>query len=103
MGHTAALYKPAKNKLLCKYSGMRGKIELHFGNLDQFKPVPSGQAKDAEKLTDLLDMVVVNLLEGGHTEELVSELLYIKVQKKLSEFMLSNYKMWVFEKRAFKL
>ena len=70
---------------------MRRQIAINLEQLDPFRPIRSGNVRDAEKLTDLLDNIVINLTEVGG-EELGNECLYIKVQKKMTESMLADYR-----------
>ena len=70
---------------------MRRQIAINLEELDPFRPIRSGNVRDVEKLTDLLDNIVINLTEVGG-EELGNECLYIKVQKKMTESMLADYR-----------
>ena len=70
---------------------MRRQIAINLEQLDPFRPIRSGNVRDVEKLTDLLDNIVINLTEVGG-EELGNECLYIKVQKKMTESMLADYR-----------
>ena len=63
--------------------------------LDDFKPIRDGHVKALEKFSDLLDVAVVNLQKAQMSNELVIGALYIKLQKKLSENLLTNYHRWV--------
>ena len=82
LGHSAAAYEAAKSRLERKYGGMRRRIVLNLEELDQFRPIRIGVAKDVEKLADYLDVLVLNLQEAGRLEELGNSLLYIKAQKR---------------------
>ena len=66
-------------------------------DLDNFKQVRTGNAKDLEKFADLLDIAIINLQEAGQDHELGNGSLYTKLQRKLSESMLPRYHRWVFE------
>ena len=70
---------------------MRRQIAINLEELDPFRPIRSGNVRGVEKLTDLLDNIVINLTEVGG-EELGNECLYIKVQKKMTESMLADYR-----------
>ena len=58
-----------------------------------------GCSKDIEKFADLLGVLVVNLQESGRHDELGNVSLYIKLLKKLSETLLTQYNRWIFEDR----
>ena len=96
-GHTAAAYEAAKDRLERKYGGQRRRVNLYLDELDHFRPVRPGSAKDLDGFADLLDMLVVNLRESKRLEELGNGSLYLKAQKKLSETMLANYHRWIYE------
>ena len=65
--------------------------------LDQFRPIRIGNAKDLDRLADLLNVIAINLRESRRHEEHGHGSLYIKIQKKMTELMLANYNRWVFE------
>ena len=79
-----------------KYRGQRRQVNLYIEELDNFRPIRPGNARDVEKFADLLDVLVINLKEAGRGEELGNGSLYIKVQKKLTGVILDNYNCWVF-------
>ena len=81
------------------FLGQRRQINLHLEELDQFRPIRPGNAKDLDRLADLLDVIVINLKEAGRKEELGNGSLYMKVQKKMTSTMLANYNRWVFEQK----
>ena len=49
------------------------------------------------KSADLLDIAVINLKEAGRSAELGDGSLYLKLQKKMTESMLTRYHRWVYE------
>ena len=65
--------------------------------LDNFKSIRAGNSIDLERFTDILDFAVVNLKEAGLYEELGNGSLYIELQKKIPEAMLTRYLRWIFE------
>ena len=78
MGHSSTAYQAAKERLERKYGGVRQQIAINLEELDQFRPIRSGNVSDVEKQIDLLDITVINLTEAGREEELRKECLYIK-------------------------
>ena len=66
-------------------------------DLENFKQVRPGNARDLEQLADILVIVIINLKEAGHTHKFGDVSLYNKLQQKLSEFLLARYHRWVFE------
>ena len=84
LGHSATAYEAAKER-----------IAVYLEDLKKFKQVRTGNAKDLEKLADLLDIGIINLRGADH--ELGDGSLYNKLQRTLSESMLARYPRWVFE------
>lgn len=101
LGHSAAAYKSAKSRLERKYGGYRRRIALYTEELEQFKPIRHGNAKDVEKFSDLLDVAVLNLEACRRYEELGTGSLYVKLQRKMTEAMLTNYHRWIYENDKF--
>ena len=95
LGHSAAAYETAKERLERKFGGKRRQIALHLEELENFKPLRPGNARDLERLTDLLDVTVVNLKEAGRHHELGSGSLYLSLCKKLTEATLAHYHRWI--------
>jgi len=87
LGHSAASYEAAKQRLDRKYGGVRRQIAGQMEQIDDFKYVRYGNAKDIEKFADLLDITVINVKESGRYEELGYGSLYLKLVKKMSEGM----------------
>lgn len=61
LGHSAASYEAAKQRLERKYGGVRRHIAIHMEEIDSFKPVRNCNAQDLERFPDLLDLTVINL------------------------------------------
>ena len=70
LGHSPTAYQPAKERLERKYGGVRSQIAINLEELDQFRPICSGNVRDVEKLTGLSGITVLNLTEEGREEEL---------------------------------
>ena len=97
LGHSAMAYEAAKSRLERKFGGQRRQINLHLEELDEFRPIRLRNAKDLDRLADLLNVIVINLKEAGRKEELGNGSLHMKVHKKMTSTMLANYNRWVFE------
>ncbi|CAG2211581.1 unnamed protein product [Mytilus edulis] len=61
LGHSAVAYDAAKERLERKYGGQRRQITLYIEELENFKPMSEGIAKDMEHFADLLDIAVCEL------------------------------------------
>ena len=87
MGHSAAAYETAKERLERKFGGKRRHDQIE---LENFKPLRPGNASDLDKLADLVDVTVVNLREAGRDDDL-------SLCKRLTEAMLVHYHRWIHE------
>lgn len=97
LGHSAAAYEAAKDRLERKFGGKRRQIAIYLEELEQFRQIRPGNAKDIEEFADLLDIAMINLQEAGHHYELGDGSLYTKLQRKIPEAMLARYHRWIFE------
>ena len=79
LGYSPIAYEAAKERLERKFGGGRRQIALYLEEIDSFRPVRSGNAKDLEKFADLLDIALVNLKEANRLGELGDGLLYMKL------------------------
>ena len=70
-----------------------------FGRAGKFQSNSFREFKDLENFVDLLDIAVINLQDIGRNEELGNGSLYLKLQKKLTKQMISQYHRWIFEKK----
>ena len=80
LGHSAAADEAAKTRLERKYGGARRALTLRLEELDAFKPIREGDEKDLEGFAELLDAIVVNLKDAGHTSAKVQQESSDKVQ-----------------------
>lgn len=95
LGHSAAAYEAAKSRLEQKYGGKRRALTLRLEELNAFKPVREGNERDLEKLSEVLDGIVVDLKDASLEAELGNGSLYIALQRKFNKELLSKYKQWV--------
>ena len=77
--------------------GKRRQIAIYLEDLEQFRQIRPGNAKDLEVSADLLDIALINLQEAGQNQELGDGSLYTKLQRKLHQSMLARYHRYVFE------
>ena len=98
--HSAYAYKAAKERLDRKYGGKRRQIAIYLEDLENFRQIRLGSARDLENFADLLDIAIINLKEAGLHHELQDGSLYTKLQRKLPESLLARYNRWVFENSA---
>jgi len=80
-----------------KFGDKRRQIALHLENLENFRPLRHGFAKDLERFAYLLDVTVVILKEASRHDELGNRSLYLSLCKKLTEGMLAQYHRWIYE------
>lgn len=98
LGHSAAAYEAAKERLEREYGGRRRQLALYLEELDSFPPVRQGSAAELKKFSNILDVAVINLEEAGKDSELSDGLLYARLQKKLPEQIVASFRRWIFEK-----
>ena len=96
LGHSAAAYEAANDRLERKFGGKSRQIALYLEELQEFTQIRQGHAKDIEEFADLLDIAMINLQEAGQQYELGVWSLYAKLQRKIPEAMLARYHRWVF-------
>ncbi|XP_067667338.1 uncharacterized protein [Haliotis asinina] len=95
LGHSAAAYDVALDRLERKYGGKRRQVTLQLSN---FRPIRPGNVRDIERFADMLDIVVINIRDTDRLEELGSGALYNQLLKKMTESMLTDYHRWVFDR-----
>ena len=74
-------------------------MAIYLEKLENLRPVRFGNSKDLEQFADILDVIIINLKENGNCEELWDGSLYLRLQKKLPEMMLTQYQRWIYETR----
>ena len=97
LGHSGAAYEAAKERLERKFGGMRCQISIYIEELENFRQIRVGNAKDLEQFSDLLDIAMINLKESNQDQELGNGTLYTILQRKLPQSMLANYHRWVYD------
>ena len=80
-----------------KFGGSRRRLALYIEQLESFRSIQYGNAKDVEEFSDLLDVAIINLRESRQYQELGTGSLYVRLQRKLPEMMLASYHRWIFE------
>ena len=89
LGHSAAAYEAAKERLERRYGGERRQVAIYLEDLDKFQQIRPGNAQDLEQFADLLEIAIMNLKETGHHNELGNGFLYGKLRTKLTGSMLT--------------
>ena len=79
LGHSAAAYEAAKERLERRYGGKRGQVTIYLKDLDKFPQIRPGNAHDLEQFADLLEIAIMNLNETGYYYELGNGFLYGKL------------------------
>ena len=97
LGYSPAACEAAKDHLERKYGGKRRQKASFMEDLEQFQQIPSGNAEELERFTDLLDITIINLNEVGEHQDLEDGYLYIQLQRKLPQSLLARYNRWLFE------
>ena len=97
LGYSAQAYEAAKEGLERKFGGKRRQVLIYFEDIANFPQIRDGNAKYLEQFAYLLDSAVISLHEAGKHNELGDGFLYITLQRKLPQSMLSSYHRWVYE------
>ena len=94
LGHSTVAYSAAKERLERKYGGRCRQIAINLEELENFRPIQAGNARDLGDFADLLEKATINFEEAGQQHELGDGSMYIKLQRKLPESMLAMYNRW---------
>ena len=97
MGHSGYAYEAAKERLEHKFGSQRRQNAIRLEELETFKPLRPDNSRNLEEFADLLDIAVINLKEAGRSAALGDGSLFLKLQKKMMEPMLTCYQSWVYE------
>ena len=73
---------------------------MYLNELENFRPIKEGQTKAFEKFADILNVAIVNLKEAGRVNDLNSVSLHSRLQQKLPESILVNYRRWLLENKT---
>ena len=87
MGHSAGAYKASQKRLERKFGGSRRRLALYIEQLEGFRSIQYGNAKDLEQFSDLLDVAIINLRESHQYHKLGTGSLHVKLQKELPEMI----------------
>lgn len=98
LGHSAIAYSMAKERLERKFGGTRRIFTTHLEEWEKLNPIKDQNAKDIERLADLLDVTVTKLKESGHENELSNGMLYSKILQKLPQSLITQYYRWISDK-----
>ena len=71
-----------------KFGGLHKRLALYIEQLEGFRSIQYGNAKDLKQFSDLLDVAIINLTESPQYNELRKGSLYVKLQSKPPEMML---------------
>ena len=74
-------------------------MEIYLEELENLRPVRFGNSRDLEQFEDILDITIINLKENENCGELGDGSLYLRLQKKLPEIILTQYQRWIYENR----
>lgn len=94
LGHTAAAYNAAKERLERKFGGVRRKVNRFIEEIENFPVMKCENPKQIERFADLLDITIINMKEND-AEDLSSNFMYQQLMKKLPESMIVRYQRWL--------
>ena len=61
LGHSAAAYEAAKERLERRYGGKRRQVAIYLDDLDKFPQIRPGNAHDLQQFADLMEIAIMNL------------------------------------------
>ena len=93
--HCTASYITAMQHLERKYGGERRLMTLRYGDLHKQKMVREGSARELERFGELVESIIISSTQAGRHGELGVGALYMLVQQKLSQNMLTAYYKWL--------
>ena len=99
LGHSATAYDTALQRLERKFGGHRRQVARYLEELENFYPMKGENARSLEKFADLLDVAVVNISQSEGLDDLKKGSLYLRLQRKLPDTMLTRYHRWVYENK----
>ena len=74
-------------------------MAIYLKELENLRPIRFGSSRDLEQFADILDITISNLKENENCGELRYGSLYLRLQKKLPEIILTQYQRWIYKKR----
>ena len=74
-------------------------MAIYLKELENLRPVRFGNSRDLEQFADIRDRTIINLKEIANCGELGDGSLYMTLQNKLPQIMLTQYQRWIYEKR----
>ena len=98
LGHSEIAYKRSLEILERKFGGSRRRTALYLEKVDQFTPMKTENAVELERLSDLLNILIVSFEDENKAAELKDGFLYLQLKKKLTQNLLTQYQRWIREK-----
>ena len=96
--HSPTAYTVAREILEEKYGGERRKAVMFLERVDRFTPLKNDSWQEIQRMSDMLNLLIINLHESNRKEELGNGLLYYQLQKKFTKSLLEAYRRWIEEK-----
>ena len=97
LGHSAMAYDTDSQRLERKFGGHLSQVARYLEELETFYPMKG------EKFAGLLDVSVENISQFEGLDDLKKGSLYLRLQRKLPDTMLTRYHRWVYENKEIEL
>ena len=81
LGNSAGAYEASKNRLEKRFHRLRRRLALYIEQMEGFRSLQYGNAKDLQQFADLLDVGIINLRESRQYHELETGSFYVKLQR----------------------
>ena len=73
-------------------------MTIYLEELENLGRVRFSTSRDLEEFADILNITIINLKEKGNCGVLGDDSLYLRLQNKLPEIMLTQYQRWIYGK-----
>ena len=97
LGHSASAYKKSLEVLEKKFGGTRRRTAMYLEKVNKFTPMKGENTSELERLADLLNLLIISFEDSNKTEELGNGFLFLQIQKKLTNSLLTQFHRWVHE------
>ena len=79
--HSPMAYKVARDILEEKYGGEIRRAAMFLEQVDKFTPLKNNSGQELQRITDMLNLLIINLQESNRKEELGNGILHYQMRK----------------------
>ena len=100
LGNSAGAYKQSIEVLEKKYGGVRRRTAMYLEQVEKFMPMKNENPEELERFSDLLNLLILSFEDSNRTEDLGNGFLFLQLQKKLTNSLLTQFHCWIHEKQC---